>query len=108
MQLVLVCGMGCLMALEPYKDKQFLYEMYVKRRMNLTDICKLLQKNYNIELSPQALYNWVKKYDLLKYRGKGRKSTSNRRPKSPMQELVERKRREMQKANALKKKGKLR
>lgn len=75
--------------------------------MNLTDICKLLRKNYNIEITPQALYNWVKKYDLLKYRGKGRnlKNTAMRRPKSPMQELVERKRREMRKANSLKKKG---
>jgi len=100
--------MVLLMALEPYKDKQFLYEMYVKRRMNLTDICKHLEKTYNIKVTPQALYNWVKKYDLLKYRGKGRnlKSTTLRRPKSPMQEMVERKRREMRKANALKKKGK--
>lgn len=96
------------MALEPYKDKEFLYEMYVKRRMNLTDICKLLEKNYNIKVTPQALYNWVKKYDLLKYRGKGRNlsKTAMRRPKSPMQELVERKRREMKKMNAMKKKGK--
>lgn len=93
---------------EPYKDKEFLYEMYVKRRMNLTDICKLLEKNYNVAVTPQGLYNWVKKYDLLKYRGKGRnlKNTAMRRPKSPMQELVERKRREMQKANKLRKKGK--
>jgi len=97
------------MANEPYKDKEFLYEMYVKRRMNLTDICKLLEKNYNTTVTPQGLYNWVKKYDLLKYRGKGRnlKNTAMRRPKSPMQELVERKRREMQKANRLKKKGKM-
>lgn len=95
------------MAMEPYKDKQFLYEMYVKRRMNLTDICKHLQNTYNISVTPQAVYNWVKKYDLLKYRGKGRnlKDTSKRRAKSPMQELVERKRREQRKANQMKKKG---
>lgn len=75
--------------------------------MNLTDICKLLQQSYNITITPQALYNWVKKYDLLKYRGKGRnlKNTAMRRPKSPMQEMVERKRREMKKINQLKKKG---
>ena len=97
------------MALEPYKDREFLYEMYVKRRMNLTDICKLLEKNYNISVTPQGLYNWVKKYDLLKYRGKGRnlKNTSGRRPKSPMQEQVERKRREMQKINKMRRKGKM-
>lgn len=95
------------MANEPYKDKEFLYEMYVKRRMNLTDICKHLEKNYNIKVTPQALYNWVKKYDLLKFRGKGRNlsSTSMRRPKSPMQEMIERKRREMQKINRQRRKG---
>lgn len=66
---------------EPYKDKGFLYEMYVKKRMNLTDICKHLKNTYNIEVTPQAVYNWVKKYDLLKFRGKGRNlaATSMRR-----------------------------
>ena len=93
--------------MEPYKDKQYLYEMYVKRRMNLTDICKHLKNTYSIEVTPQAVYNWVKKYDLLKYRGKGRNlsQTSMRRPKSPMQQEVEKKRREMQKLNRHKKKG---
>lgn len=95
------------MALEPYKDKSFLYEHYVTKRMNLTDIVKLIEKNYNITVSSQTIYNWVKKYDLLKYRGKGRNlsATSKRRPKSPMQEMVERKRREMRKANKNKKRG---
>ena len=60
------------MTLDPYKDKTWLYEHYVKKRMNLTDIVKLLSQTYNIEISPQALYNWCKKYDLLKFRGKGR------------------------------------
>jgi len=95
-------------ATEPYKDKQWLYDHYVKRRMNLTDICKRLKESYNIEVTPQAVYNWVKKYDLLKYRGKGRNlgQTSMRRPKSPMQQAVEKKRREMQKINRQRKKGK--
>jgi hypothetical protein len=93
---------------EPYKDKNYLYDMYVKRRMNLTDICKHLKTTYNIEVTPQAVYNWVKKYDLLKYRGKGRNlsQTSMRRPKSPMQEAVEKKRREMQRINRDRKRGK--
>lgn len=81
--------------------------MYVKKRMNLTDICKHLKNTYNIEVTPQAVYNWVKKYDLLKYRGKGRNlsQTSMRRPKSPMQKEVEKKRNEMKKINQAKKKG---
>jgi hypothetical protein len=93
--------------MEPYKQKDWLYEHYVKKRMNLTDICKRLKETYNIEVTPQAVYNWVAKYDLLKYRGKGRSlsKTSMRRPKSPMQERVERKRREMQKMNKMRKKG---
>lgn len=95
------------MALEPYKDKAWMYEHYVKKRMNLTDICKLLKQSYNITVTPQAIYNWAKKYDLLKYRGKGRNlaSTAKRRPKSPMQEKVEKQRREMQKRNKLRRKA---
>lgn len=95
------------MGMEPYKDKAWLYEHYVKKRMNLTKICEILKKSYNITVTPQAVYNWIKKYDLLKYRGKGRNlsSTSMRRPKSPMQQQVERKRREMRKVNMQKKKG---
>jgi IS30 family transposase len=86
--------------MEPYKDKGWLYEHYVKKRMKLTDICKVLKQTHNIEVTPQALYNWCKKYDLLKFKGKGRvlKGVSQRRPKSPMQEKVERMRRERQKA----------
>ncbi|NDB56858.1 hypothetical protein EB001_00165 [bacterium] len=93
------------MANEIYKDKGFLYDMYVKRRMNLTDICKHLEQAYNIKVTPQALYNWVKKYDLLKFRGKGRKlaNTSMRRPQSPAQEEANRRKREQQKRVKLKK-----
>lgn len=60
-----------------YQDKDFLYEHYVRRRMNLTDICKMMEEKYNTKISTQALYNWIKKYDLLKYRGKGRKLGAN-------------------------------
>lgn len=95
------------MALEPYKDKSFLYQHYVSKRMNLTDIVKLIEKDYGIQVSAQTIYNWVKKYDLLKYRGKGRNlsATSRKRPKSPMQELVEKQKREARKANQQRKKG---
>lgn len=95
------------MALEPYKDKSFLYQHYVSKRMNLTDIVKLIEKDYGIQVSAQTIYNWVKKYDLLKYRGKGRNlsATSRKRPKSPMQELVEKQKREIRKANQQRKKG---
>ena len=83
------------MPLEPYKDKGWLYEHYVKKRMNLADIAKRLDQSHNITISPQALYNWVKKFDLLKFRGKGRNlsSTSMKRPKSKMQTQVERQKR---------------
>lgn len=90
-----------------YKDKAWLYEHYVQKRMNLTDICKLLKQTYNTEVTPQAVYNWCKKYDLLKFRGKGRNlaSTAMRKPKSPLQQEVEKRRREQRKANQLRKKG---
>tara|TARA_B100000470_G_C19659436_1_gene332417 strand:- start:179 stop:478 length:300 start_codon:yes stop_codon:yes gene_type:complete len=92
--------------MEPYKDKGWLYEHYVKKRMRLTDICKVLKQTHNIEVTPQALYNWCKKYDLLKFKGKGRvlKGVSQRRPKSPMQERVERMQRERQKAFRIRRK----
>lgn len=82
---------------QPYKDKAFLYEMYVKRRMNLTDICKHLKDTYSIEVTPQAIYNWVKKYDLLKFRGKGRNlsATSMRRPQSGAQKAAGDRKREL-------------
>ena len=62
---------------KPYHSKQWLYDHYVKKRMNLTDIAALLREKYNIAVSPQTLYNYVEKYDLLRYRGKGRKLKVN-------------------------------
>lgn len=95
------------MALEPYKDKSWLYEHYVKKRMNLTDIVKLLKQTYNIEITPQGLYNWCSKYDLLKFRGKGRNlSVTSRKPKSPMQQKAEQMKRDRRKMMQMKKKGK--
>jgi IS30 family transposase len=63
--------------MEPYKDKDWLYKHYVQRRMDSKDICELLLEKYNVKISPQGLYNWLKKYDLLKYRGKGRSLNAN-------------------------------
>ena len=76
--------------------------------MNLTDIVKLLNQTYNIQITPQALYNWCKKYDLLKFRGKGRnlnKGAATRRPQSPMQKMVELRKREQRKMNMARKKN---
>jgi transposase len=71
--------------IEIYKDRQWLYEMYVKKRLNLKDIVDILAKQYNCKISTQALYNWLEKYDLLKYRGKGKKRGANlQRPKTQM------------------------
>jgi len=95
------------MALEPYKDKIWLYEHYVRKRMNLTDIVKLLKQTYNIEITPQGLYNWCEKYQLLRFRGKGRNlsSTAKRRPQSPMQKEVEKRKRQKRKEIQMRKKG---
>ena len=68
--------------MEPYKDKGWLYEQYVKKRRNLTDICAMLENQYNLKVTPQTVYNWCEKYDLLKFRGKGRK-LSKQMPDSP-------------------------
>jgi hypothetical protein len=58
--------------METYRDREWFYYHYVQKRMKLTDIQKLLHEKYNVVISPQALYNWAKKHDLLKYRGRGR------------------------------------
>lgn len=89
------------MTSEPYKDKAFLYEMYVKRRMNLTDICKHLENSFNIKVTPQAIYNWVKKYDLLKFRGKGRNLSQGGSTRAKPNALIaaEKRNREIKKRN---------
>ena len=98
------------MGLEPYKDKGWMYEHYVKKRMNLSDIAKRLDQSHNISITPQALYNWVKKFDLLKFRGKGRNlaSTSMKRPVSKMQKQVEKQKRRRQAEMRLRKQSMMR
>ena len=95
------------MAIEPYKDKGWMYEHYVKKRMNLSDIAKRLDQSHSITISPQALYNWAKKFDLLKFRGKGRNlaSTSMKRPKSKIQADVEKEKRRQRAEMALRRKA---
>jgi hypothetical protein len=75
--------------------------------MNLTDIVKLLKQTYNIEITPQGLYNWCEKYQLLRFRGRGRNltSTAKRRPQSPMQQQVEKRKREKRKEIQMRKRG---
>ena len=60
-----------------YENKAWLYEHYVQRRLNMKDMCEILLDQYNIKISPQGLYNHIKKHDLLKYRGKGRRLGAN-------------------------------
>lgn len=94
------------MASEPWRDKQIMYTLYVQKRMKLTDIQKYFDTNYGKTVSTQALYNWAKKHDLLKYRGKGRnlkaKTVTNTirpvaRPLSPMEQRMK----EIRKRNAI-------
>jgi len=97
-------------SMEPYKQKDWLYHHYVQKRMNLKDIQKVLKDSYNINVTVQGLYNWVDKYDLLKYRGKGRnlkKKAVGGKPvaKSPMQLRIEAIKREQRKRNQMRKRG---
>jgi hypothetical protein len=94
--------------MEPYKDKEWLYHHYVQKRMNLKDIVKILKDSYNVSITVQGLYNWVDKYDLLKYRGKGRnlraKSVGGKSiPKSPMQMRIEALKKQQRQAQKYKK-----
>ena len=96
--------------MEPYKDRQWLYQHYVQKRMNLKDIQKVLKDSYNVSVTVQGLYNWVAKYDLLKYRGKGRnlkkqQMAGKTMPKSAMQLRIEAIKREQRKRNQMRKRG---
>lgn len=66
----------------PYKDKAWFYEHYVRKRMKLQDMADLLKEKYNIKTTPQTLYNWAERHDLLKFRGKGRKLGANMQRRS--------------------------
>lgn len=96
------------MGLEPYKQKDWLYYHYVQKRMNLKDVAALLEKSYGIKVTPQAIYNWLVKYDLLKYRGKGRKIGANmqKRGASKMGKRPDKQREERMRAMARAKKRK--
>jgi transposase-like protein len=66
------------MALEPYKEKAWLYEYYCKRRMGLLAIQKMLKDKYNIKVSHQTIFNYIQKYDLdIIRKGKRRTISSN-------------------------------
>lgn len=91
------------MALEPYKQRDWLYHFYVQKRMNMKDICEILEKKYNVKISPQGLYNWLVRYDLLKYRGKGRTlgaNTQSKKKPSSMGKRPDRAREERMRAMA--------
>jgi hypothetical protein len=84
----------------------FMRQHYVTNRRNLTDIQKIIKEQYNMEVTPQTLYNWCKKFDLLKFRGKGRRLKQPRQfAKSPMQLRMEKERRERRRMNQLAKKS---
>lgn len=67
------------MSLEPYKQKDWLYYHYVQKRLNTGPISEILKEKYNIEVTPQTVYNWLAKYDLLKFRGKGRNLSAGKK-----------------------------
>lgn len=73
----------------PYKDKAWLYEHYVTKRMGLAQMVKLLNDKYLVKTSHQTIYNWLEKYDLLKYRGKGKKMNANLQSKGPTKKRPE-------------------
>lgn len=73
------------MASKPYQDRLLLHELYVKKRMTMTSIQKYFEDKYGCVVSSQTIYNYLKKYDLLKYRGKGRRNVVGKKPVlSPM------------------------
>jgi hypothetical protein len=91
---------------EVYKQKDWFYYHYVQKRMNLSDIQKLLKEKHGITISAQALYNWAKKHDLLKFRGKGRRLKPfqpGKRVISPMEKKMAEVRKQQRQRNKYKK-----
>ena len=66
------------MPAKAYQEPNLLYELYVKKRMTMTDIQKYFEERYGVKVTGQTIYNHLKKYDLLKYRGKGKSTASGR------------------------------
>lgn len=50
-----------------YEDRDWLYQQYVVKQRTAKDIAD------EVGRTEMTIYNWLLKYDLLKYRGKGRK-----------------------------------
>lgn len=64
--------------MKPYQDKAIMYDLYVKKRMGIKQMSEIFKNNYNCDATPQTIYNWLKKMDLLKFRGKGRNIAATR------------------------------
>lgn len=45
--------------------------------MGLKQMSELLAEKYDTQVTAQGIYLWLQKYDLLKYRGKGKKRGAN-------------------------------
>lgn len=50
-----------------YENPDWLYEQYVVRGRTAKDIAE------EVGRTEMTIYNWLAKYDLLRYKGKGRK-----------------------------------
>jgi len=65
-------------AQEIYKNREWLYEYYIKRRMGLLAIQKMLKEKYNIKVSHQTIFNYIQKYNLdIMRHGKRRTISGN-------------------------------
>lgn len=60
------------MTYKEYDDYDYLYEEYVTRRRMAKDIAE----EHNV--TEMTIWNHLKKYDLLKFRGKGRRLGSRK------------------------------
>jgi transposase len=52
--------------LKIYEDRDWLFEQYVKQGRTAKDIAD------DVGVTEMTIYNWLKKFDLLRYKGKGR------------------------------------
>lgn len=51
--------------MKPYQNKEWLYDRYVVRKQTIDQISEEL-KELQIPTTPMTIYNWLKKFDLIK------------------------------------------
>lgn len=53
-------------AYKPWKDKAYMYEMYVKKRKTIYEIAEDCKTSFGIDVTPMTIFNNLKSLELIK------------------------------------------